>query len=163
MAGDGRLTLVDEIVAGTVGGLAGGLIMTAVMTMGKKTGMIERPLPLRAERWAEEQAGVAEKTGPQQEQVLSQGMHLGYSALLGAGYGALRSVLDAPAIPSGPLYGLSIYALNLGAIFPALNLTKGPLQEEPMTVGRRMMMHVAFGMAAGLVSEKVRERMAAGS
>lgn len=92
---------------------------------------------------------------------MGMGMHMLYSALLGAGYGALRSGLDAPAIPSGPLYGLGIYVLNIGAILPALDLTKGPLHEEPMTAGRRMMMHVAFGMVTGLVSEKIRARMAA--
>lgn len=161
VSNQGQLTLLDEVLAGAVGGLAGGMMMMVVMTMGKKTGMIDRPLPLRVEQWAEEQAGVTEKTGAREEEVLSQGMHLVYSALQGAGYGALRAALDAPAIPSGPLYGLGTYGLNLGAILPALDLTKGPANEEPMTVGRRMMMHVAFGMVTGLVSEKVRARLAA--
>ena len=154
-----RLTLMDEMLAGALGGLVGGIVMTAVMTMGKQTGMIDRPLPVRVERWAEERAGIDEKTSAQEEVVVGQGMHLLYSALLGASYGVLRSTLDAPAIPSGPLYGLGVYALNLGAVLPALDLTKGPLDEEPTTAGRRMMMHVAFGMATGLISEKVRERM----
>ena len=160
---NGRLTLVDEMLAGAIGGLAGGMMMTAVMTMGQKTGMIDRPLPLRVEQWAEEQLGAAAKTDPQEEQLLSQGMHLAYSALLGTGYGAVRAALDAPPIPSGPLYGLATYALNLGAILPAMDLTEGPLQEEPTTAGRRAMMHVAFGMVTGLVSKKVRERLTAGN
>jgi uncharacterized membrane protein YagU involved in acid resistance len=159
-SGDGQLTLLEEMVAGAVGGLVGGLVMTGAMTMGEKMGIVERPLPLRVERWAEEQAGMAAETSAEQEKLLGQGMHLVYSGLLGAGYGALRSALDASAIPSGPLYGLSVYALNLGAVLPALDLTKGPWQEEPTTAGRRLMMHLAFGMAAGLVSEKVRARMA---
>jgi len=146
----------ENMLSGAIGGLAGGLLMTAFMTMGKKTGLIEQPLPEKFERKFEDLVGVQERPGPAQELLLSQAEHLLFSAALGAGYGLLRGAFDLPAIPSGPLYGLSIYALMLGGIGPALDVTRGPWREQPTTVGRRVMMHVAYGTVTALVAERVR-------
>jgi hypothetical protein len=152
------MSVMEEVQAGAVGGLAGGMVMTAAMMAGKKTGMIEEPVPLKIEREVEERLGAAESTGPKQEKALALGEHLAISVAYGAGYGALRSALGLPAIPSGPLYGLGVYALNLVGLGPALGLTPGPWNEEPMTAGRRMMMHAVYGTVTALVSEQVRQR-----
>ena len=80
------MSTVDDLVAGAVGGLAAGLIMTAFMTAAKETGMVEQPVPLKFERAFEEFAGVEQHVGPTQAMVLSQAEHLAFSAALGAGY-----------------------------------------------------------------------------
>lgn len=151
------MSMEHDVVAGAIGGLAGGLVMTAVMTAGKQTGMIEQPLPLKFEREFEERAGIQERPGPTQAMVLSQAEHLVFSAALGAGYGALQSALDVPAIPAGPLYGLGVYAVVLGGIGPALDVTAGPWNEKPTTAGRRMMMHAVYGTVTALVFERARD------
>ncbi len=151
------MSMEHDVVAGALGGLAGGLVMTAVMMAGKQAGMIDQPLPLKFEREFEERVGIQERPGPTQAMVLSQAEHLLFSAGLGAGYGALQSALDAPAIPAGPLYGLGVYAIMLGGIGPALDVTAGPWNEEPMTLGRRMMMHAVYGAVTALVFERVRQ------
>ena len=153
------MSTVDDLVAGAVGGLAAGLIMTAVMTAAKQTGMVEQPLPLKFERSFEEMAGVEQRPGPTQAMVLSQGEHLLFSAALGASYGLLSASLDLPAIPAGPLYGLSIYAIMLGGVGPMLDVTAGPWNEEPMTAGRRMMMHLMYGTVTAVVADRVRREL----
>jgi hypothetical protein len=150
------MNMINDIAAGVVGGLAGGMVMTAAMMVGKQTGMIETPVPLQIERELEERAGVAYRTDAGEEQVLALGEHLLISVAFGAGYGAFQSTLNLPALPTGPLYGLGVYALNLGGVGPALDLTPGPWNEEPMTVGRRMMMHAVYGMVTAFVFERVR-------
>jgi hypothetical protein len=154
------VSVMDDVVAGAIGGLAAGLVMTAVMTVGKQTGMIEQPLPLKFEREFEERAGLEQRPGPTQAMVLSQAEHLLFSATLGAGYGILGGMLGLPAIPAGPLYGLSIYVLMLGAVGPALDVTAGPWNEQPQTVGRRVMMHLVYGTVTAQVYERVRQERA---
>lgn len=77
-------------------------------------------------------------------------------AALDAGYGALRAVFDLPSLPSGPLYGLGLYAANLLGIGPALDITRGPANERPTTVGRRLMLHAFYGTATALVADRAR-------
>lgn len=144
----------NHLLAGAIGGLAGGVVMTMAMTAGKKAGIIERPLPVRVERWATDRMGI-DRPAPEHEDAVAQGGHLVYSALLGAGYGALRSALDLPALPSGPLYGAGIYALTLGGVGPALGLTGGPWDEPKTTAGRRLMMHLVYGAVTAIVAEQV--------
>ncbi len=152
------MSMVEEIGAGAAGGLAGGLVMTVAMMVGKKIGTIDTPVPLKVERKLEEHAGVAGHTGPKQEKALAMVEHMALSAGSGAAYGALRSKLGLSAIPTGPLYGLGVYVLNLGEVGPALGATAGPWNEHPMTVGRRVMMHVVYGVVTALVAEQVRRR-----
>lgn len=149
----------EEFAAGALGGLAGGLVMTAAMMAGRRAGMIETPLPLAIERDLEARAGVAERTGAGQERGLALAEHLTISAAFGAGYGALRAAFALPAIPAGPLYGLGVYALNLGGVGPALDLTPGPWNEAPLTVARRVMMHAVYGTVTALVADQVRRRI----
>ncbi len=96
------------------------------MVVGKATGMIEEPVPLKFERDQEERLGVAEQTDPRQEEVVALGEHLLFSAALGA----------------------------------LLGVTPGPWNQEPLTVGRQLMMHAVYGVVTALVAERVGEGMA---
>lgn len=151
--------LIKDVAAGAVGGLAGGLVMTAFMLTATKVGVIDSPLPLRFDRWMLGNVGLTERPRSAMEQARSQSEHLAFSAVLGAGFGALRSKAALPAFPTGPLYGLGVYAVDLIGLFPALGLTKGPWNEPKTTVGRRVMMHVVFGVVTALVSEQLRKRL----
>jgi hypothetical protein len=133
--------------------------VTIVMMVGKKTEMIPEPLPLKLEREIGHRAGVADRTGPQQETMLAFGLHYLISVLFGAVYGLLRWATQFSPLPSGPLYGLGTYLVNLVGIGPALDLTRGPQDEKPVTVGRRAMMHTVYGTVTAFVSDKVRQRL----
>ena len=148
--------LKNGILGGIVGGIAGGLVMAVGMETAQRAGLLKTPLPLRIERKLEARLGLARKTGPKQEKALAMGEHMLISALMGAAFGAMSGGFNLPALPSGPLFGLGLYALNLGSIGPALDLTRGPWDESSMTVGRRMMMHVLYGTILALVAERIR-------
>ena len=145
-----------DVAAGAVGGLAGGLVLTAFMTVATRAGIIETPLPVKVERWAEDQAGVQHRATGKSEEITGQAGHLMFSAALGAAYGAMTSAFRVPALPGGPIYGASLYAMNLGALGSATGITKGPWNEEVTTAGRRLMMHVVFGTVTALVADRLR-------
>lgn len=150
------MSSAKDIAAGAAGGLAGGLIMTAFMTVATRAGIINTPLPMKVQRWAEDKAGVENRPAGLQEEATAQGGHLLFSATLGALYGALNSAVRLPTLPSGSIYGAGLYALNLGALGPASGITRGPWNEKPTTAGRRLMMHVLFGTVTAFVASKLR-------
>lgn len=65
-----------DLAAGAVGGLVGGLVMTAFMTVATRLGIIDTSLPVKVERWAENQAGVENGLTGIREEVTAQGGHL---------------------------------------------------------------------------------------
>jgi hypothetical protein len=150
------MSFAKDVAAGAAGGLAGGLVMTAFMTAASRVGLIDTPLPVRVERWAEDRMGIEERLEGLEEETLAQGGHLLFAAALGAAYGAASSAFRLPPVPSGPLYGAALYALDLGVLGPASSTTKGPWNEPVTTAGRRLMMHVVFGTVTALVADRVR-------
>jgi hypothetical protein len=154
------MNLVKDAEAGAVGGLAGGMAMTAFMVGATKAGVITSSLPLRTDRWIQGSPNITAPPQSAQEQARAQAMHLAYSAMLGAGFGILSATLHLKKpVPSGPLYGMGIYAINLLGVLPLFGLTKGPWNESKMTVARRVMMHNVFGLVTALVTKKVRQRL----
>jgi hypothetical protein len=149
------MSVARDMAAGAAGGLAGGLVMTAFMTVATRAGIIETSLPVKVERWAEDQAGIVERPTGVREEALAQGGHLVFAAALGAAYGTLNAAFRLPPIPSGPLYGAALYAVDLGALGPAADITRGPWNEQITTAGRRLMMHVAFGTVTALVADRL--------
>ena len=100
--------MMNDIAAGTIGGLAGGMAMTGVRLLSRQAGVVGDTPPMQLEHWGEDRLGVAEQTGPEQESNVGLMVHLAFSAVLGAGYGALRSAFHLRAMPAGTLYGLGI-------------------------------------------------------
>ena len=147
----------DSVQAGILGGLAASAVMAVMMQMGKATGMVETPLPVKVERRAERRLGVAEKTTGQQERAVGMAGHMMMGAAFGAGYGALREKMDLDPLTGGALYGMGVYALNVAGLGPALDLSRGPWQQEPPTVVRQVMMHLLYGAVTAAVAEELSE------
>lgn len=144
-----------QLLAGAIGGLAGALAMGMMMAVGKQMGMVETPPPVMIERELESRAGVDERTTPKEEVAIASGGHLLMGAALGTGYGLLREPLGLQGLPGGAAYGVAVYAANFAGIGPVLDLTAGPWNNEAMTVGRRVMMHLLFGAVTATVADKI--------
>ncbi len=152
------MSVAKEITAGLAGGLAGGTAMAALMMAGQRAGLIETPPPVQIERTLEGRAGVADRTSSTQETALGMGLHMLLSAAFGGGYGLLRAAIDVPAVPGGPLYGLCVYALTFTGIGPTLGLTPSPKGQQPIAVGRQLMLHAVYGTVTALVARQVRQQ-----
>jgi hypothetical protein len=153
------MSLMTELLAGAVGGVAGAVAMSLVRLVGEETGLIEKHLPLYLEQQLEARAGLAGQTSEGEERTLAQGMHLAMGTTFGAGYGLLHAALGGPPLATGPLYGLGLYALNLAGVGPALNLTPEPWHEDTPTVGGQVLIHILYGTVTALVADEVRGRM----
>lgn len=153
--GQGRRDLATDVVAGAAGGLAGGAIMTVAMTAGRKAGILQAPVPLKVERWGRRRLGVSAPSA-EREHLLAQTIHLGYSLSLGVGYGLIQHARALPALPSGPLYGLVVYAANIAGALPSLGIISPPTDTATTKIARQVMMHVVFGTATALVFDRVR-------
>lgn len=157
--GQERRDLVTDVIAGAAGGFAGGAIMTVAMTGGRKAGILQAPVPLKVERWGRRRLAVSAPS-PEREHLLAQTIHLSYSVSLGVGYALVQHARALPALPSGPLYGLLVYAGNIAGALPALGVISPPADMARTKVARQVMMHVVFGSATALVFERVREKLA---
>ena len=149
------MSLLSEIIVGGIGGLIGAIAMSSVMLVGKQLGFVRTPVPNKIVRSLESRTEIVETTSPSEETILAQGIHLGIGGVYGLGYGLLRKLLRAPGILLGPLYGLGIYIFNEIFAGPALKLTPKPENERPITVARRVFMHVLYGFSLYLVSERL--------
>lgn len=149
------MTTLDNIAAGIIGGLAGGLIMEGVMLAGQQTGMIQRPLPQSFERAVAREVGVSTPRNPTVEQAAATGMHMLTSAALGAAYGLLQTVEPLPALPTGPLFGLGVFGLMLVGVGPALGAVREPWHAPAMGTARRLFMHVVYGTVTAEVFKQV--------
>jgi hypothetical protein len=145
----------NELIAGAVGGLAGGLAMTLIMAVAKRSGVDPTPPPERLENWAEKELGVAGETDQRQEQMIAQAIHFGTAALYGAAFGAFRAVSRPKSLVAGPLFGMGVYALNLGILGPTLDITRPPWEQETARAGERMIMHAVYGVITGFVSKQI--------
>ncbi len=154
--------MTRDVTAGAVGGLAGGVVLTGAMMAADRFG-IEKPLPVKVERWFAYHAGApreALKHDPDMnEQALAYGGHLAASLALGAAFGALQGRVDVSPTVSGLLFGVGVHALNLGLLGPALTITKKPWNQTPATHARRLAMHAVFGVVAALVAREVARRL----
>lgn len=139
----------NRIIAGTIGGMIGGVVMTLALTatrrlpVVRKTSKVDQVPVLGTTAEVEE-----ETTGTLGKQLLS-------SAVLGGMYGAIRSALRLPGILSGPAYGLVSYGHSWVGLGPAMERTPGPWNEQPMALLPRLVTHTVYGTVTDLISDRV--------
>lgn len=145
-----------NIGAGAAGGIAGGLAMFAVRTVGIEANIIQATLPDRFEQGVEQMLGFASKTDDVEEKQLAMAEHLVLSAGLGAGYGLLGSVFKPRSIIAGIVYALGVYVVMVGVIGPQLRVTRAPWSKPHTATSGELMMHVLFGSVLALVTGRLR-------
>jgi len=144
---------------GAVAGTIGSAIMLAVMELENRILPAHRevkPPPRRVVERAAEAAEVPvrEPAGT----VLTVGLHLGYGALLGAGYGLLRRRARRSAAVDGLLYGALVWAANFphGGVMPRLGAAppagRQPTRENLFTLTT----HSVYGLATAAAYEALR-------
>ncbi|HEX6016305.1 MAG TPA: hypothetical protein VFY87_31770 [Geminicoccaceae bacterium] len=152
---------IRHLAAGAVGGLAGGLVLSALM-LGTEA-RSGRPSELvRLERRAAGRLGrphPAEDAPPALgEELSSHGGHLALSAIAGAGYGLARPDGASP-VAAGLAFGLGFYALAYGVVGPALGVTRKPWDDDAGSLAQHALLHVLFGVVIGVVADRVAPRL----
>ncbi|MEZ4867817.1 MAG: hypothetical protein R3C14_41205 [Caldilineaceae bacterium] len=148
-----------ELVAGAAGGVVGTLAMTTVRVATENLGLLEEPLPHKLTRRAAEKMGAGGYLSALQENLLASGEHLMIGAAYGVGYSWFHQTIHRAPTVDGPLYGGLVYALNLVGIGPMLHLTHSPWNEASTTIGRRLLVHLLYGLVTGVVAGQINQRV----
>lgn len=146
--------------AAILGGLVAGLVTTAFMVAGRKTGLLGKTLDRDAVDWIDRTTGARAVIGEAGTDALEFANHLGASALFGAALPTLREWAPTMSpVALGALYGTALYAVNIAAIAPVLGITEGEVQAGPRKAGERWAVHILQAVVTALVAERL-ERQA---
>lgn len=142
--------------AAIVGGLIAGLVTTAVMVVGRKTGLMTKTLDRDAVDWIDDVTGSREVIGDTGTSMVEFANHLGASAAFASVYPSLKDLAPSLSpVAVGALYGTALYAVNIGAIAPVLGITKGEVQAGPRKAGERWLIHVLQAVVTAVVAERL--------
>lgn len=142
--------------AAMVGGVIAGLVTSAVMLVGRKSGLLTRTLDRDAVDWIDETTGSRAVIGDTGTSIVEFANHLGASAAFGAALPTLRELAPSLSpVALGTLYGTALYAVNIGAIAPVLGITEGEVQAGPRKAGERWAIHVLQAVVTAVVAERL--------
>lgn len=140
--------------AALVGGLVAGLVTTAAMVAGRKSGVLGKTLDRDAVDWIDKLTGSRALIGDDGTSVVEFANHLGASAAFASAIPMLRQL--APSLSPlalGTLYGTALYAVNIGCIAPALGITEGEIEAGPRKALERWAIHVLQAVVTAVVAE----------
>ena len=152
--------LGQRAAAGAVGGLAGGLLVSAVLLLkraftGQPSDLVQLQRKLVSPRIPSWMQGDADLS----KEGTAHGAHLALSAASGALYGALKPA-GVPPVEAGLAFGMGFLALAYGGAGPALHLTPPPTRDTPANNLQHVAVHALFGVAVAVVAERLERRSA---
>jgi len=143
--------------AAAAGGLIAGLVTTAVMVAGRKSGVLTKTLD-------DDVTGSRAVIGDSGTSVVEFVNHLGASAAFAAALPALRGLAPSLSpVALGTLYGSALYAVNIGAIAPVLGITEGEVKAGPRKAGERWAIHVLQAVVSAVLAERLTTHGATGA
>ncbi|MBB3349878.1 hypothetical protein [Sphingomonas sp. BK069] len=145
--------------AAVLGGLAAGIITTAVMTVGRKTGLLGKTLDRDAVDWIDDLTGSRDVIGDTGTSVVEFANHLGASAAFAVAWPTLRRLAPEASVPLvAAAYGTALYAVNIAGVAPRLGITEGEIEAGPRKAAERWMVHVVQAVATGMLAERLTDR-----
>ena len=142
--------------AAIVGGLIAGLVTTAVMVAGRKTGVLTKTLDRDAVDWIDDVTGSRALIGDSGTSAIEFANHLGASAAFATAIPALRDMAPSLSpVALGTLYGTALYAVNIGAIAPLLGITEGEIKAGPRKATERWAIHVVQAVVTAVIAERL--------
>ncbi len=146
------------IVRGGLAGVAGTLLMSLVIALGRAAGLVRTPPPEQITENVEWLAGIREQVPEPLFQASWMASHLGYGTACGVLYALLRPVLPAPPVPAGAGFGVAVWGVSYLGLMPSLGLYPGPKADSPHRVAVMLLAHVVFGVTVAEVERRLEER-----
>jgi len=147
---------MERYKAAVVGGLIAGVVTTAVMVAGRKSGVLHKTLDRDAVDWIDDLTGSRAMIGDTGTSVVEFANHLGASAAFAAALPKLRELLPSLSpVALGTLYGTALYAVNIGCIAPVLGITEGEVKAGPRKATERWAVHVIQAVVSALLAERL--------
>jgi hypothetical protein len=142
--------------AAIVGGLIAGVVTTAVMVAGRKSGVLTKTLDRDAVDWIDRMTGSRKLIGDSGTSGVEFANHLGASALFASALPTLREAAPSLSpVALGTLYGSALYAVNIGGIAPVLGITEGEVRAGPRKAAERWAIHVLQAVVSAVIAERL--------
>jgi hypothetical protein len=161
---------LGALARGTIAGLAGTAVVTAVMLVEERFGVPgARVSPGDPESWEEAPApaqvgqrvaeGVFDRPLPvASAPLVGSAVHWAYGAAWGALYGLVAETRRPPWAPAGAVLGLGVWAAGHAGLLPAAGLAP-PFWRQPHSgAGFAAANHVLFGLATARVEQALAAR-----
>jgi hypothetical protein len=147
---------MQRYTAAVAGGLIAGVLTTAAMVAGRKSGLLTKTLDRDAVDWIDRLTGSRDVIGDTGTSIVEFTNHLGASAAFALAVPALRDAAPSLSpVALGALYGTALYAVNIGAIAPLLGITEGEVEAGPRKAGERWAIHVLQAVATAVIAERL--------
>ena len=150
---------MEKYKAAVLGGLVAGVVTTAVMAVGRKTGLLTKTLDRDAVDWIDRLTHSRAVIGDTGTSVVEFVNHLGASAAFGAALPPLREAAPGLSpVALGALYGTGLYAVNIAGIAPVLGITEGEVQAGPRKAAERWGIHVLQAIVTAVLADRLSTR-----
>jgi hypothetical protein len=147
--------------AAMVGGLVAGVVTTAAMWAGRKSGVLGKTLDRDAVDWIDDTTGSRDVIGDTGTSLVEFGNHLGASAAFAGLYAKLREAFpDAPPAALGALFGTGLYLVKIAGIAPLIGITEGETNAGPRKASERWAVHVLQSVVTAIVMERLMSKPA---
>jgi hypothetical protein len=147
---------MQRYTAAVAGGLIAGVLTTAAMVAGRKSGLLTKTLDRDAVDWIDRLTGSRDVIGDTGTSIVEFTNHLGASAAFALAVPTLRDAAPSLSpVALGALYGTALYAVNIGAIAPLLGITEGEVEAGPRKAGERWAIHVLQAVATAVIAERL--------
>jgi len=150
---------MKRYAAAVTGGLIAGVLTTAVMVAGRKSGVMTKTLDRDAVDWIDDLTGSRDVIGDTGTSIVEFTNHLGASAAFALAIPKLREAAPSLSpVAIGALYGTALYAVNIGAIAPLLGITEGEVKAGPRKASGRWGVHVLQAVATAVLADRLTDR-----
>ncbi|MGE7204863.1 hypothetical protein ACQKJZ_04185 [Sphingomonas sp. NPDC019816] len=139
-----------------IGGLLAGLVTTAAMVAGRKSGVLGKTLDRDSVDWIDRHTGSRAVIGDAGTSAVELANHLGASVGFAALYPPLRRAMpDLPPATLGALYGTALYAVNIAGIAPILGITQGEIAAGARKATKRWAIHVLQAVVTAVAIDRL--------
>jgi hypothetical protein len=147
---------MQKYKAAMAGGLIAGVVTTAVMVAGRKTGILSKTLDRDAVDWIDRLTHSRAAIGDAGTSAVEFANHLGASAAFGAALPALREYAPSLSpVTLGALYGTALYTVNIAGIAPVLGMTEGEVEAGPRKAAERWAIHVLQAVVTAVLADRL--------
>ncbi|MFO0889156.1 MAG: hypothetical protein U0790_08455 [Isosphaeraceae bacterium] len=146
--------------AGVVAGLVGTSAMTATLFADRFAGGMEGELPPRkVARRAEESIGVRDDLSRPAFEASWLAQHFAYGTAAGLAYELAWHRLRLPEpLPSGPAYGLALWAIGYSGWLPLMGLYPPPNRDSSRRVAGMIAHHLVYGTVVAMTASFLRHQ-----
>ena len=148
-----------RLLAGAAGGLAAGLVLSALMARADVKDGTSELVKLQRRTAAKVRGGEADEQAGSGagEALMAHGGHLALSALAGAAYGA--ATRNGSPVRDGLLFGAVFWTLAYGVTGPALGVTPAPWRDTAGSLAQHGALHALFGVLTGFTTDGIERRL----